>query len=118
MPDMVPSLSGQVLLVALPPHVGQGTSMVMEDVYLLYRLLQQDVDLQTVFQRFDEIRRPRVEEIWKLSNQSGNLRRETGPWKQWIKEWLLWAWLRFLPDRWMSSPFEYDITTVQIAGSI
>jgi 2-polyprenyl-6-methoxyphenol hydroxylase-like FAD-dependent oxidoreductase len=94
--------------------MGQGSSMALEDVYLLYRLLQEDIDLQTVFQKFDDIRRPRLEEIWGLSRQGGDIRRETGPWKQWIREWLIWAWLKFMPERWMASPFEYDITTVQI----
>ena len=88
--------------------------MALEDAYLLYRLFQEDIDVQTVFGMFDDIRRPRLEKIWSLSKQGGDIRRETGSWKQWIKEWLLWAWLRFMPERWMASPFEYDITTVQI----
>jgi 2-polyprenyl-6-methoxyphenol hydroxylase-like FAD-dependent oxidoreductase len=102
------------LILAMSPNVGQGTSMAMEDVYLLYRLFQQDMDLQTVFHTFEKIRRPRVTEIWKLSREAGDMRKDTGAWGQWFKEWMMWAWLKFMPESWLSSPFEYDITTVEI----
>jgi 2-polyprenyl-6-methoxyphenol hydroxylase-like FAD-dependent oxidoreductase len=44
---------------AMQPHAGQGVSMATEDAFLLARLLQDECcELETVFLRYDEIRRP------------------------------------------------------------
>ena len=92
--------------------------MAMEDVYLLYRLLRAEDNLGTVFKKFDRMRRPRIQEISEISQKGGDIRRETGPWAQWFKETMMWLWLKFMPEAWMTSPFEYDITTVEIPASI
>ncbi|KAJ5690174.1 hypothetical protein N7462_004566 [Penicillium macrosclerotiorum] len=65
---------------AMSPHAGQGVSMALEDVFLLSRLLEDHKrPLQEVFARYDEIRRPRVEEIFKIAAQNGESRRKTTP---------------------------------------
>lgn len=91
--------------------------MAMEDVFLLYCLLQQDDDLPTIFQKFESIGRPRIEEIFKLSKRGGDMRRETGPWAQWFKETMMWLWLKLISESWTSGLFEYDITTVAIPST-
>jgi 2-polyprenyl-6-methoxyphenol hydroxylase-like FAD-dependent oxidoreductase len=49
---------------AMPPHAGQGTSMALEDVFLLSWLLEGGSHpLDEVFREFEAIRRPRVEAI-------------------------------------------------------
>jgi 2-polyprenyl-6-methoxyphenol hydroxylase-like FAD-dependent oxidoreductase len=98
----------------MPPHIGQGTSMALEDTVLLCRLLQEKNDIATAFHKFDAIRRPRIETFFKYSQRSGNLRREIGPWAQWIKEWVMWITMKVIPESWSSIPFEYDITTVSL----
>ena len=102
------------LMIAMPPHIGQGTSMALEDTVLLARLLAEKTDIATVFQKFDKIRRPRIETFFKYAQTSGNLRRETGPWGQWLKEWGMWLFLKITPEWWSSVPFEYDVITVSL----
>ncbi|KAJ5716917.1 hypothetical protein N7488_002563 [Penicillium malachiteum] len=60
---------------AMQPHLGQGTSMALENVFLLSRLLESGpAQLDESFRRYEEIRRPRVEKISQSAAQSGNLR--------------------------------------------
>ena len=54
-------------------------------------------DIPTAFKKFDEIRRPRIERLYKLAMQSGDMTRETGPWMQWAKEWSTWLFLKVAP---------------------
>jgi 2-polyprenyl-6-methoxyphenol hydroxylase-like FAD-dependent oxidoreductase len=72
---------------AMSPHAGQGVSMAIEDVFLLSRLLEDPSrPLLEVFAKFDEIRRPRVDEIYTLAAKNADGRRKTGPWGLWMKE--------------------------------
>ena len=52
--------------------------MALEDTVLLCRLLQEKNDIATVFQKFDAIRRPRIETFFKYSQRSGES--EEGDW--------------------------------------
>lgn len=75
---------------AMQPHAGQGVSMALEDAFLLSRLLcDSSKPLTEVFETFDQIRRPRVEEIHKLSAHNANIRKKSGPWGLMIKETIL-----------------------------
>jgi 2-polyprenyl-6-methoxyphenol hydroxylase-like FAD-dependent oxidoreductase len=98
----------------MTPHVGQGTGMALEDAFLLSRLLQQTEDLPAVFKKFEAIRRPRIQRLFKMASASSSIRKDTGPWGLWVKEWILWAVLKVMPESWMSKSFEYDITSVDI----
>lgn len=75
---------GRCLLVgdaahAMQPHAGQGVSMAVEDAFLLARLLQDEArPLETVFARFDQIRRPRVTDMYKLAARNVQMRQRTG----------------------------------------
>lgn len=72
---------------AMSPHAGQGTSMAFEDVFLLSRLLEDSSrPLPQVFARFDEIRRPRVNEIYMQAVKNAGARKKTGPWGLWRNE--------------------------------
>lgn len=84
---------------AMQPHIGQGISGALEDVFLLSRLLevvQPSEPLSTAFERFDHIRRPRVEKFYKMAAGRGEWRKRTGPWAQWLKETLWWLGLQFI----------------------
>jgi 2-polyprenyl-6-methoxyphenol hydroxylase-like FAD-dependent oxidoreductase len=73
--------------------------MALEGCFLLARLLKDATNpLTEVYKRFEEIRRPRVNEIYGLSVQNGEIRKKTGPWGLWAKElaigmtfWVYWA---------------------------
>ena len=75
---------GRCLLIgdaahAMQPHAGQGVSMAAEDAFLLARLLRDEGrTLETVFRRFDEIRRPRVTEMYKIAARNVDMRQKTG----------------------------------------
>jgi len=99
--------------------------MALEDAYLLSRLLKKTDDLGEVFRQYDTIRRPRINVFAKSAQRRGNMRRETGAWQQFVKETLLWLWLKImsrliwlmanaLPKRWIPSSVSYDITTVAL----
>lgn len=72
---------------AMSPHAGQGVSMAIEDVFLLSRLLEDsNRPLDETFARFDEIRRPRINDIYTQAASNADTRKKTGPWGLWIKE--------------------------------
>jgi len=100
--------------IALSPHMGQGTSMALEDVYMFYRVLQESDELPKVFGKYESLRRPRIEDMYKMSKRGGNLRREFGPWGEWFKETVMWIVMALTPERVAAHPFDYDVTTVKI----
>lgn len=72
---------------AMSPHAGQGVSMALEDVFLLSRLLEDDTrPLCEVFEKYDAIRRPRVDEIFKMAQENGEMRKKSTSWGLWFKE--------------------------------
>ncbi|KAH7155997.1 FAD binding domain protein [Dactylonectria macrodidyma] len=79
---------------AMSPHAGQGVSMALEDVFFLSRLLgQSSLQLNDIFKRYDEKRRPRTEEIYKTAKRSGARRKKTGPWHLWFSDLVMMAFL-------------------------
>jgi 2-polyprenyl-6-methoxyphenol hydroxylase-like FAD-dependent oxidoreductase len=77
---------------AMQPHAGQGVSMALEDVFLLSRLLgSPSLSLPDALLKFDQIRRPRVDKMYKTSARNGERRKKTGPWSQWFTEWTVWV---------------------------
>jgi len=113
---------------AMSPHVGQGVSMALEDVFLLSHLLSSahsassstDMALDGVFETFDQIRRPRVENFSKRAAARSERRKKTGAWAQWGMEVVLWASLWVLRSiglhKWGigETDLVYDIGEVQI----
>lgn len=77
---------------AMQPHAGQGVSMALEDVFLLSRLLKnKDSSLTEVFEKFEHVRRPRINRIYETAARNGERRKQTSPWALWAKEWIMWA---------------------------
>lgn len=67
---------------AMQPHAGQGVSMALEDVALLSKILKNgEHSLDNAFTVYEEKRRPRVEEMYKIAERNGNVRKKTGPWR-------------------------------------
>jgi 2-polyprenyl-6-methoxyphenol hydroxylase-like FAD-dependent oxidoreductase len=79
---------------AMQPHVGQGVSMAVEDVFLISRLLDvPSLSLSDIFDRFDRIRRPRLERFFKAAARNSESRKRTGPLAQRLKELAAWTLL-------------------------
>ncbi|GAD96742.1 salicylate hydroxylase, putative [Paecilomyces variotii No. 5] len=77
---------------AMQPHAGQGVSMAMEDVFLLSRLLKdRESSLTEVFEKFNRVRRPRINKIYEIAAHNGERRIQTSPWALWAREWAMWA---------------------------
>ncbi|EYE98750.1 salicylate hydroxylase [Aspergillus ruber CBS 135680] len=105
---------------AMQPHVGQGVSMALEDVFLLSRLLKKESSLQESLRQFETVRRPRIEEFASQAANNGNRARQKGPWQMAITEWGMWAWFRarrvFSSWSWgfREEEWTYDIDRVDI----
>ncbi|KAJ5817463.1 hypothetical protein N7447_009696 [Penicillium robsamsonii] len=102
-PSPTPQGTPRVLLMgdaahAVQPHAGQGVSLAFEDVLLFSGLLEKYeggdyTDLGEVFDRFDLIRRPRIQRINEVALHNGRMRRNQSPWAVWLKEWYMWIML-------------------------
>lgn len=79
---------------AMQPQAGQGISMALEDAFLICKLLRDPTrSLPDVFEEFDRVRRPRVEEIASLAASNAEGRKKTGPWGYWFKQYAIWAFM-------------------------
>jgi 2-polyprenyl-6-methoxyphenol hydroxylase-like FAD-dependent oxidoreductase len=104
---------------AMSPHAGQGVSMALEDVFLLSRLLEDRTRLLSkVFEKYDAIRRPRVDEIFTMAVENGEMRKRSSSWGLWFKELkmsmalnLLWA---LGLDKRRQGHLVYDIDEVEL----
>jgi salicylate hydroxylase len=57
---------------AMVPFQAQGAAMAIEDAAVLAPLLMTDVDAETALHRYQSIRRPRVDQVKKLSRANGS----------------------------------------------
>ncbi|KAM5343652.1 hypothetical protein ACJ41O_012189 [Fusarium nematophilum] len=110
---------------AMPPHAGQGVSMALEDVFLLSRLLEtQSRTMEDAFKQFEEIRRPRIDEIAFRAAENASIRKKTGPLGLRLKEMGIWMFMHgswaFGMDRWGSTTkhMVYDIDEESISTDV
>lgn len=103
---------------AMPPHIGQGVSMALEDVFCLSKILHGEYQTVTqVFRRYEALRRPRVDTIARESSDSGKIRMNISPLRLRMKEKVisLGSWLYGIMDlqRWGvgmgGKNFTYDV---------
>ncbi|KIW17061.1 hypothetical protein PV08_04252 [Exophiala spinifera] len=112
---------------AMPPHAGQGVSMALEDAFLLSRLLGRkqawrrgEDDVNEVYETYDRIRRPRIDELAARSSGNAALRKKTGRLGLMLKEFGIWMFLHgswaLGMDKWGSEMKQmvYDIEEVEI----
>jgi 2-polyprenyl-6-methoxyphenol hydroxylase-like FAD-dependent oxidoreductase len=77
MPSLPTWHKGPVCLVgdaahAMSPHVGQGTSLALEDAIELARCLRDISDVAKAFAAFERLRRNRVEKLVREARRTGN----------------------------------------------
>lgn len=83
---------GRCLLIgdaahAMQPHASQGVSMALEDIFVLSNaLVACPNSLDEVFRLYEQKRRPRVNEMHRLAERNGGVRKKIGPWQLWLKE--------------------------------
>ena len=106
---------------AMSPHAGQGVSMALEDAFLLSRLLEDSTrPLSQVFAKYDEVRRPRVNEIYLQAADNASMRKKTGPWGLWLRETAFGTYMRFSNalglEKWAfgQKQLVYDIDQVEL----
>lgn len=81
---------------AMTPHAGQGVSMALEDVFALCKILQdKSRSLEESFVAFENVRRPRVEQVAEVAEANGSARKDSGPMTLWLKEVVLSAYFVF-----------------------
>ncbi|KAK4689811.1 hypothetical protein P7C73_g289, partial [Tremellales sp. Uapishka_1] len=93
-PDLPKWHSSRVCLIgdaahALPPN-GLGASIAFEDAAILTRLLTSESmgGYETIFSRFEAIRRPRIAGLRETSKKSETVKGQSGPWVWWLKKWM------------------------------
>jgi len=79
LPRPLPRFScGAVVLLgdaahAMTPNLGQGACLALEDAVVLAACLAADTDVERALLRYDEQRRPRAEDLVKMSAQMGRM---------------------------------------------
>ncbi|MBO9535739.1 FAD-dependent monooxygenase [Herbaspirillum sp.] len=94
MPELPAWSSGRVVLLgdaahAVGPDAGQGASMAIEDALVLAAALEREVDHVAAFRRYEELRRPRVAEVVRLTARNGSQKRALGWWQMLVRDLLL-----------------------------
>lgn len=94
MPTGRPWYRGRCLIMgdaahAMPPHASQGVSMALEDVFLLSKALQSDLELHESFELYEKKRKVRTEEMLRAAERNGKVREKLPPWRLRAKELLM-----------------------------
>ncbi len=74
---------GRVVLIgdaahAVGPHAGQGASMTIEDALVLAAFLAAEESCAAAFQRFEKLRRERIDQVVKLTARNSSQKRTSG----------------------------------------
>ena len=90
---------GRVCLVgdsahATTPHAGQGASMAMESAIMLAKCLRDIPDTRNAFERYQQLRKDRVERMIALARRSGGMFTTTNPAGKWIRNTLISAMMK------------------------
>jgi 2-polyprenyl-6-methoxyphenol hydroxylase-like FAD-dependent oxidoreductase len=74
---------------ATSPHVGQGASLAMEDTVCLIKCLEENANAERAFERFQQLRQPRVEKIIQQARKIGNAKSKPNPIAVWFRDRML-----------------------------
>jgi 2-polyprenyl-6-methoxyphenol hydroxylase-like FAD-dependent oxidoreductase len=100
MPELPAWSRGGVVLLgdaahAVGPHAGQGASMAIEDALVLAAALEREADVPTAFRHYEDLRRPRVTEVVKLTARNSSQKRAQGKWRLFMRDLLLRIFIPF-----------------------
>jgi 2-polyprenyl-6-methoxyphenol hydroxylase-like FAD-dependent oxidoreductase len=93
---------------ATPPHNGHGASMALEDAIVLAKCLRDVPDLERSFERFEGLRKERVEKVATQARRIGKQKTMTSPVKRWLRDRMLPIFLT-LGTNSMDWLFEYRV---------
>lgn len=100
----------------MPPHGGsQGFSLALEDAVVLSLIFEKEGldDLERVFTRFEEIRKPRVDKIYLQANKNWGGIKDIGWFANMVREFFMWIYLIFFAKS-LEESYMYDAYKVEI----
>ncbi|KAA1180275.1 FAD-dependent monooxygenase [Rhizobium tropici] len=74
---------------AIGPHAGQGASMAIEDALVLSACLADTLDYGAAFARYEDLRRPRIARVVKLTRQNASRKRKSSRFSLFLRDLLL-----------------------------
>ncbi|PUU72187.1 hypothetical protein B9Z19DRAFT_1097874 [Tuber borchii] len=101
---------------AMPPHGGsQGFSLALEDAVILSRVIEKEGldDLERVFTRFEEVRKPRVDKVYIQANKNWGGIKDIGWFANMVREFFMWIYLIFFAKS-IEESYMYDAHEVEI----
>ncbi|KAE9366456.1 FAD/NAD(P)-binding domain-containing protein [Stipitochalara longipes BDJ] len=120
--------SGRIILIGdaahcMPPDSGQGVSCAVEDAMTIALLCKDlfteksglettDSDkLKRVCDLYTKLRKPRCEFIVAEAKKRGDMKRELGVVEQTIRNVVMWAMCKVMPESTMDAFYSYDVAT-------
>lgn len=74
---------------ATAPHIGQGASLALEDTIMLAKCIRDLPDTETAFQKFETLRKARVQKIIKQARKVGDTKTVPNKFQQFFRDLLL-----------------------------
>jgi len=122
------SNSGRILLAGdaahcMPPDSGQGVSCAVEDAMTIALLCEdiftaktgKELSDQERFKKlcdlYTKLRKPRCEYIVEEARKRGDMKRELGIVQQTIRNVVMWAMCKVMPESAMDAFYSYDVET-------
>ncbi|KZT27595.1 FAD/NAD(P)-binding domain-containing protein [Neolentinus lepideus HHB14362 ss-1] len=101
-----------------PPESGQGVSFAVEDAAAFSLLLAHHLSLSAVSEKeaakraagdYSTLRKSRVESIITAAMKRVANKTEMGPWKRWIRDWIIWLLAAIMPESMNDGSFAYKV---------